>query len=133
MNEYLITALQALLLIGGFLDAPYVDVQGAVERALAGKRRRLREFVRTQTVEWSGADSLVRWFHDHGLKFLLKEEVVPSHVDRVFYMAAPCIALGTALIAFAVVPFGPTTVAPRELNQANTSRAGGTPGCGGRA
>ena len=53
-----------LLLIGGFLDAPYVDVQGAVERALAGKRRRLREFVRTQTVEWSGADSLVRWFHD---------------------------------------------------------------------
>src|SRR5271165_4764199 len=41
-----------------------------------------------------------------GLKFLMKEEVIPDHVDRVFYMVAPAIAVGTALMAFAVVPFG---------------------------
>src|SRR2546430_12310298 len=48
-----------------------------------------------------------------GLKFLLKEEVIPSHVDRLFYLLAPAIALMTALLAFAVVPFGPTTAPPQ--------------------
>ncbi len=47
-----------------------------------------------------------------GLKFLLKEEVIPSHVDRLFYLVAPAIALTTALFAFAVVPFGPTMPPP---------------------
>src|SRR5438874_692790 len=47
-----------------------------------------------------------------GLKFLLKEEVIPDHVDKLFYLLAPAIALITALMAFAVVPFGPTTAPP---------------------
>src|SRR5438270_117277 len=47
-----------------------------------------------------------------GAKFLLKEEVIPAHVDRLFYLLAPAIALGTAMLAFAVVPFGRTTVPP---------------------
>jgi NADH-quinone oxidoreductase subunit H len=47
-----------------------------------------------------------------GGKFFLKEEVVPKHVDRVFYVLAPMIAVGTALLAFAVVPFGPTAAPP---------------------
>src|SRR6516225_2366438 len=47
-----------------------------------------------------------------GLKFLLKEEVIPGHVDRLFYMLGPAIALSTALLAFAVVPFGSTTTPP---------------------
>src|SRR5262245_28093372 len=50
-----------------------------------------------------------------GLKFLLKEEVIPGHVDRVFYLLAPTIALFTSLIALAVVPFGPTHTPPDEL------------------
>ena len=50
-----------------------------------------------------------------GLKFLLKEEVIPGHVDKVFYLLAPAIAVATATIAFAVVPFGPTTVPPGRL------------------
>jgi NADH-quinone oxidoreductase subunit H len=52
-----------------------------------------------------------------GLKFLLKEEIIPAHVDRLFYLVGPCIALGTAMLAFAVVPFGPTKVLPKELNR----------------
>ena len=47
-----------------------------------------------------------------GLKFLLKEDIIPAHVDRVLYLAAPAIAMSTALMAFAVVPFGPTTTPP---------------------
>src|SRR3954468_15842210 len=47
-----------------------------------------------------------------GIKFLLKEEVIPGHVDKLFYLLAPSIAISTALLAFAVVPFGPTTVPP---------------------
>jgi NADH-quinone oxidoreductase subunit H len=47
-----------------------------------------------------------------GLKFLLKEDIIPDHVDKVLFLAAPAVAMTTALLAFAVVPFGPTTVPP---------------------
>src|SRR2546423_2952119 len=47
-----------------------------------------------------------------GLKFLLKEDIIPNHVDKMLYLAAPAIAMSTALFAFAVVPFGPTTPPP---------------------
>ena len=43
-----------------------------------------------------------------GLKFLFKEDIIPAHVDKVLFLAAPAIAVTTALLAFAVVPFGPT-------------------------
>src|SRR5215204_6105308 len=47
-----------------------------------------------------------------GGKFFLKEEVIPGHVDKVFYLLAPAVALGTALLALAIVPFGATTPTP---------------------
>jgi NADH:ubiquinone oxidoreductase subunit H len=47
-----------------------------------------------------------------GVKFLLKEEVIPSHVDKLFYVLGPAVAVSSALLAFAVVPFGPTTPPP---------------------
>jgi NADH-quinone oxidoreductase subunit H len=47
-----------------------------------------------------------------GIKFILKEEIIPGHVDKVFYMIAPAVAVSTALMAFAVVPFGPTSAPP---------------------
>jgi NADH-quinone oxidoreductase subunit H len=51
-----------------------------------------------------------------GIKFLLKEDIIPDHVDKLFYLLAPCIAVSTALLAFAVVPFGPTTPPPLLLD-----------------
>src|SRR2546423_4958671 len=50
-----------------------------------------------------------------GVKFLLKEELIPGHVDKLFYLLAPAIAIATATIAFAVVPFGPTTAPPGRV------------------
>ena len=46
-----------------------------------------------------------------GLKFLLKEQIVPSYVNRVLYFIAPGIGVGCALLSIAVVPFGPTNAA----------------------
>lgn len=47
-----------------------------------------------------------------GLKFLLKEDVIPANVDRTLFLIAPIITLFTALLAFAVVPFGPVGEGP---------------------
>src|SRR5436305_4886647 len=47
-----------------------------------------------------------------GLKFLLKEDIIPRQADKALYLAAPAIAVTTALLAFAVVPFGATSASP---------------------
>ena len=43
-----------------------------------------------------------------GLKFLFKEDVIPGHVNRLIYVAAPPAILVPALMAFAIVPVGDT-------------------------
>ena len=60
-----------------------------------------------------------------GIKMFLKEEVIPKHVDRLFFMLAPALAAATALLAFAVVPFGPTQSPPTAipLHEMSVSRA----------
>src|SRR5829696_2984203 len=58
-----------------------------------------------------GPGGLLQPLADGG-KFFLKEEVIPSHVDRIFYIIAPAVAVGTALLALAVVPFGETYAPP---------------------
>lgn len=50
-----------------------------------------------------------------GLKFLLKEEVIPGHVDKVMFVMAPTITVFTAFLAFAVVPFGDVHNSPEWL------------------
>lgn len=47
-----------------------------------------------------------------GLKFFLKEDIVPKHVDKIFYFLAPGVGVATALLAFSIVPFGPSTPPP---------------------
>src|SRR5437667_3749280 len=43
-----------------------------------------------------------------GLKFIMKEEFIPHYADKVVFVIAPAIGMVCALLAFAVVPFGPT-------------------------
>lgn len=42
-----------------------------------------------------------------GIKLALKEGITPSGVDKPIYMLAPIIAVIPAIMAFAVIPFGP--------------------------
>jgi NADH-quinone oxidoreductase subunit H len=42
-----------------------------------------------------------------GVKFVFKEDPIPTNVDRVAYFLAPFIALMLALTSLAVIPFGP--------------------------
>ena len=41
-----------------------------------------------------------------GLKFFLKEDIIPARVDWSLFILAPCIAFGLAMIGFAVLPWG---------------------------
>jgi NADH-quinone oxidoreductase subunit H len=41
------------------------------------------------------------------IKLITKEDILPSHVNTVFYFLAPFIAVTFALIAISVIPFGP--------------------------
>jgi NADH-quinone oxidoreductase subunit H len=42
-----------------------------------------------------------------GLKFLFKEDVIPTNANVLLYVAAPAVSLIPALLSFAVIPFGP--------------------------
>jgi len=45
-----------------------------------------------------------------GLKAFLKETIIPARSSKFLFIAAPVMALMPALLAFAVVPFGETTL-----------------------
>ncbi len=40
------------------------------------------------------------------VKFLLKEEFTPAHVNKFYYLLAPVLAMVPALVTLAVIPFG---------------------------
>ena len=42
------------------------------------------------------------------MKFLLKEDFTPGHVNKFYYWLAPCLAMVPAIATIAVVPFGST-------------------------
>lgn len=46
-----------------------------------------------------------------GLKFIMKEDIVPPRVHKPTYLLAPVIAMVTSLTAFSVIPFGPVVEA----------------------
>ncbi|MGH8896227.1 MAG: NADH-quinone oxidoreductase subunit NuoH [Egibacteraceae bacterium] len=51
-----------------------------------------------------------------GAKLFFKEDVTPSNVDKVVYLAAPIVSAVVALLTFAVIPYGGTfTVGGREV------------------
>src|ERR1700710_1601588 len=42
-----------------------------------------------------------------GVKLMLKEDIIPTLVDKPVYLLAPVIAVVPAFLAFSVIPFGP--------------------------
>ncbi len=47
-----------------------------------------------------------------GVKFILKEEYTPAHVDKRLFLLAPIVIIAAALAVFAVIPFGGTVDVP---------------------
>jgi NADH-quinone oxidoreductase subunit H len=43
-----------------------------------------------------------------GLKFLFKEDVIPTNANTFLYIAAPIVSLVPALMSFSIIPFGPS-------------------------
>jgi NADH-quinone oxidoreductase subunit H len=98
MNELLITLATIAVAVGGILmGCNYLIF---TERKLAAW---MQDRVGPNRV---GPWGLLQPAAD-GLKFLLKEDVIPGHVDKVLFLVAPTISVMTTLLAFAVVPFGP--------------------------
>jgi CRP-like cAMP-binding protein/Zn-dependent protease len=77
---------------GGFLDPPPTDVQAALRRAMNPSRVRtkLREFVKTLSIEWSGAERLVVFLYRYGVRW---------------FFTAPAIVLGAILSAIGLWAF----------------------------
>lgn len=50
-----------------------------------------------------------------GLKFLFKEEPMPGHVNKFYYVLAPLVAFIPAMTTMIVVPFGKMTTAEGEV------------------
>jgi CRP-like cAMP-binding protein/Zn-dependent protease len=63
---------------GNFLETRYIDVDQAVKRAIdpiSPARQKAKTFATSLTIEWSNADKLVRWFYDHGFRWLFNRTV----------------------------------------------------------
>src|SRR5688572_2879688 len=41
------------------------------------------------------------------VKLITKEDLIPAHVNKFFYLLAPFLAVALALISISVIPFGP--------------------------
>ena len=41
-----------------------------------------------------------------GVKFMVKEEIIPARADRAVFILAPMLAFGVAMLGFAVIPWG---------------------------
>lgn len=106
MNETLITLLAIALALGGILTACMYLI--LVERKLSAW---MQDRIGPNRV---GPFGLLQPLAD-GMKFLLKEDVIPAHVDRTLFLIAPTISVFTTLLAFAVIPFGPLEGTPEWL------------------
>lgn len=77
---------------GGFLDPVPIDVEAAVRRARNPSRIRtkLREFLKTLSIEWAGAERLVVFLYRYGIRW---------------FFTAPAIVLGTIVSAIGLWAF----------------------------
>jgi len=74
-----------------------------------GERRLLGRFQLRYGPNRAGPWGLLQPVAD-AFKAIFKEEIIPSKVDRVVYLIAPAVAMTAALMAFAIVPVGPTVI-----------------------
>lgn len=101
MNDFWLFVIRGLVLpiiaLAGMLSA--VPIWIWMERRVSAK---IQQRIGPNRV---GPEGLLQPMAD-AVKLLFKEDITPSHVDKLIYLAAPVIALIPAMAAFAVIPFG---------------------------
>jgi len=98
MEYYLISAVKAALLMG-FLLLTLLYLQWIERKVIAHVQVRIGP-------SRVGPHGLLQPVAD-SLKLLLKEDLIPPHVNKFLYLLAPFVAVTLSLLSFAVIPFGP--------------------------
>ena len=100
MNIVLLSVIKSLILIVGLLTGfAYLTYY---------ERKLLARFQVRLGPNRAGPLGLLQPIAD-AVKAIFKEEIVPSHVDKLIYVAAPALSLIPALVVFAVIPLAPDT------------------------
>src|SRR5947207_337697 len=97
-HDFLILLLKIVVIFGGVMNV--VGLLSWVERKMMARVQMRPGPTRV------GPFGLLQPFADL-LKFVFKEEVVPTNANAFLYVAAPIISLIPAFLSFAVIPFGP--------------------------
>jgi NADH-quinone oxidoreductase subunit H len=102
MSEYdfsfLITLLKIVIVFGAVMNV--VGLLSWVERKMMARVQMRPGPTRV------GPFGLLQPLAD-GIKFLYKEEVIPTNANVFLYLAAPVVSLVPAFLTFSVIPFGP--------------------------
>ena len=96
--DFLILMVKIVVIFGGVMGA--VAYLSLVERKLMARVQMRPGPTRV------GPFGLLQPIAD-GLKFLFKEEVIPTNANVFLYIPAPIVSLVPALLSFSVIPFGP--------------------------
>src|SRR5205085_3209475 len=97
-NFWVILVVKALLVVIVFLSAPMV-VGYMEHKVLAHMQSRLGPMYAGRFHGWA---QLIA----DGVKFVQKEDVIPSAADRWVFALAPAVAMIPYILLFAVIPFG---------------------------
>jgi NADH-quinone oxidoreductase subunit H len=100
--QFIIGTLIKILIIFGFLQVLLIVLVWAERRLLALLQLRLGP-------NRVGPFGLLQSLAD-GLKFIFKEDIIPTHVNKWLYIAAPIVGLIPAFMAMIIYPFGPDKV-----------------------
>src|SRR5256712_10241755 len=98
--NYAVIPLVKIALIVGILSGGIAYLTLLERKVIA----RLQQRLGPMRVGWHG---LLQPIAD-GLKFIIKEDVIPLKADKFVFTIAPAISLIPAFVVFAVIPFGPT-------------------------
>jgi NADH-quinone oxidoreductase subunit H len=96
MNFFLLTAAKALVILG-ILLVTLIYIQWVERKLIAHIQRRLGPFR-------VGPHGLLQPLAD-ALKLLTKEDLLPPHANKFFFLLAPFLAVALALVSIAVIPF----------------------------
>src|SRR5919109_3872898 len=97
-REFLVLLLKIIVIFGGVMGA--LAYLSWLERKLMARVQMRPGPTRV------GPFGLLQPIAD-GMKFLFKEDVIPTHANKFLYIAAPIVSLIPALLSFSVIPFGP--------------------------